>query len=109
MKDFGIQPRGIRMLGGGAKNPLLCQIKADLLGIPTQTMAFPEAALMGNVILALVGIGHYKSVVQATARMARVDGTYDPDPANRQCYEHGYKRYKDLTHRIYPQPGKLEQ
>ena len=109
IKELNVQPRAVRMLGGGARNQLLCQIKADLLGIPAQTMAFPEAALMGNTILALVGIGHYKSVEQATSRMVRTDQTYDPDPSNRQCYEHGYQRYKELTHRICPHPGKLEQ
>ena len=101
MTSLKVQPRTISMLGGGAKNQLLCQIKADVLGIPTQTMAFAEAALMGSAMLAWVGIGHFQTLQEAASQMIRVGQKFVPNPDNHRYYGEVYKRYKDYMHRIY--------
>ena len=101
MTSLKVQPQTISMLGGGAKNKLLCQIKADVLGIPTQTMAFAEAALMGSAMLAWVGIEHFRSLEEAASQMIRIGQKFVPNPDNHRYYEEVYKRYKDYMHRIY--------
>ena len=103
IRDLGVPLQTVRSLGGGAKNRLLCQIKADVLGIPVQTMAFSQAALMGTAMLALVAIEHFQNLDEAASQMIRIGQTFVPDPDNQQCYLELYHRYKELMHRIYPQ------
>ena len=106
LKNMGVKPRTIRALGGGAKNPLLSQIKADTLGIPVQTLAFPEAALMGSAMLALVGIGYYQSLEEAALQMIHIGRTFTPNPDNHRQYVETYQRYKEFMNRIYPHANK---
>lgn len=53
--------RVLHLLGGGAKDRLLCQLTADSLGIPV--VAGPaEATALGNVILQLIALGELPDI-----------------------------------------------
>lgn len=74
----------VHIVGGGAKNSLLCQLAADACGMPV--VAGPaEATALGNVLVqaralgAVVGdLAELRSHVSRTQHLAR----YDPLPTN---------------------------
>ncbi len=73
----------VRFGGGGARSALWCQIKADALGIPIETMVEPEAGLLG------AGITAWQGACPAPA-VARV---FTPRPEQRAFYDRLYAAY----------------
>lgn len=102
VEDLGVSPETIVSLGGGARSELLCRIKADTLGIPVRTLASGEAALQGDAMLALVGIGEIDDLEQAAERMVHPGATFEPDAEGRRVYEEVYERYQRTFRGLYP-------
>lgn len=97
---LGIGVAEIRSLGGGARSELWEQIKADVTGVPLCTMDMPEAASAGAAVLAawalgLVPRGSAPPVMKPAKR-------YQPQQANKETYEHGYCRYRELYKALKP-------
>ena len=67
----------IRVMGGGAKSPLWCNMKADITGKRLLTLKNKETACLGAAILAGVGAGEFASVKDA-CRMIETDKVYTP-------------------------------
>jgi rhamnulokinase len=76
----------IHVIGGGARNRLLCQLTADITGLPV--MAGPiEATALGNVLVQALGAGRLTSLAEmrqvaaASAKPERVEprGSGDTD------------------------------
>ncbi len=67
----------IRVMGGGAKSPLWCNMKADITKKRLITLKNKETACLGAAILAGVGAGEFKSVKDACA-MIETDKVYTP-------------------------------
>jgi xylulokinase len=61
----------IRFGGGGAANPLWCQIKADILGRPIGVVESDEVGLLGAAITALTAIGHFPDLSAAQDRLEK--------------------------------------
>ncbi len=82
----------IYMLGGGVKDMLLCQLTADLCGIPVLTGPV-EATAYGNAAIQLIAAGEFEDL--AAARQVIADSItvkeYTPDPKNAYIYDN-YKR-----------------
>ncbi|MBI3910625.1 MAG: hypothetical protein HY320_06800 [Armatimonadetes bacterium] len=94
---------GLRVVGGGQKNPLWVQLKADVTGLPAEVPGVPEITLLGAAILAGVGAGVYQDVDDALATVQIPIVTTEPRP--------GYtSRYVELYEGVYQAiaPG-LEQ
>ncbi len=96
----------LRVLGGGARSDLWCQIDADVLGRTVERVSRPDVAqLRGVAFVALVATGRL-SWDDVPSRVP-VDRTFTPDPTNRKIYDAGYeafrRAYKDLKgwyHRV---------
>ena len=67
----------IRVMGGGAKSPLWCNMKADITKKRLITLKNKETACLGAAILAGVGAGEFKSAKDACA-MIETDKVYTP-------------------------------
>ena len=52
-------------VGGGSRNPLWNQIRADVLGIPVKALDMKETTALGAAMTAFVGIGIYKNIQEA--------------------------------------------
>jgi len=50
LADLGVNPREIRVTGGGAKSPVWRQIMADIFGVPVVAMVEDEGAALGGAI-----------------------------------------------------------
>lgn len=74
---LGIPVEEIRIMGGGAKSPLWCEMKADITGKRLVTLKNKETACLGAAILAGVGAGVFSSVKEACKSIA-TDKQYTP-------------------------------
>ncbi len=52
MKRLGLEVHGLRLVGGGSKNPLWRQIIADCMNAPVEVLLEPESAALGAAIQA---------------------------------------------------------
>ncbi|MDQ4128834.1 MAG: FGGY family carbohydrate kinase [Actinomycetota bacterium] len=55
----GIELASLTLMGGGAKNLLWGQLKADASGLPVRTVSDPECAARGAAMLAGIGAGTF--------------------------------------------------
>ncbi len=88
----GFSARGIRVVGGGARNELWNQIRADVTGLPVVTTSQQEATVLGAALFALVGTGQFESIEQAMASIEMGETVYEPSPA-AETYQPLYQRY----------------
>ncbi len=88
----GFEAQGIRIVGGGSKNALWNQIRADVTGLPVTTIAEKEATVLGAALFAFYGAGHFASLEEAQKRAAKADKTFEPSE-HRAVYEELFARY----------------
>jgi xylulokinase len=75
----------IRIVGGGARSDLWCQITADVLERRIERVADPtDAVLRGVALLAGAGLGSI--ALRDVPRLVEVDRVFEPDPATRAVY-----------------------
>ncbi|WP_434355466.1 FGGY family carbohydrate kinase [Parasalinivibrio latis] len=86
-KSQRTQINDVFCIGGGANNPLWCQIFADCLGKPVHCLDTVEASCLGAGMIAAAGAGIYPSVKDAADGMGgHVVTSYQPIQANQQRY-----------------------
>jgi xylulokinase len=85
----------IRIIGGGGRSDLWCQIFADVLGRGIEQVGDPPlAGVRGAAILAVVGIG--ATSFDAVADQVPVARTYVPDPSHREVYARLFREFVRL-------------
>jgi glycerol kinase len=75
--DSGVTLAELRADGGAARNDLLMQFQADLLGVPVLRPAVTETTALGAAYLAGLAIGFWKSTSDV-ARQWRVERRFEP-------------------------------
>jgi len=85
--------KSARLAGGGARNPLFCQLFADALGLEIEVVDHAEAGALGVALTAGVGVGCYSSIEAASHRSTRIQHRYQPNIERRQPLEQAYQRY----------------
>ena len=76
-KDGGIALTSLRVDGGAARNDLLMQVQADLLGVPVVRPRNVETTALGAAFLAGLGCGLWPSTAALVDRW-HVDRTFEP-------------------------------
>ncbi|WP_257265287.1 L-fuculokinase [Endozoicomonas sp. ONNA2] len=61
----GFKSTQLILVGGGSKNPLWNQIRADTLQLPVKILKEPETTVLGAAMFAMVGAGIYPTPEQA--------------------------------------------
>ena len=88
--------------GGGAKSKLWMQIKADVLGIPFDTLEVEDAGTVGCAMMAGVAAGAFADLSSAGAVLIRPSGSYEPDRTRHEAYDRVYERYLKLYGAVRP-------
>ena len=83
----------LRFGGGGAGSAAWCQMKADVLGIPIETVQEPEAGLLGAAITAWAALGAVPSRAAGQAAMVRVGQRTLPRPERRAFHDRRFAAY----------------
>ena len=76
----GVDPAELHVVGGGARNELLCKWTADAAGLPV--LAGPEeATLLGNLLVQAMALGELSTLDEArdVVRASFAPSTYEPD------------------------------
>ncbi len=74
-------------VGGGTRNVLWNQIKADVMQVPLELSDEPEAGLKGAALLAAAGVGLIGDPGTEALRRRKPSCTLTPDPARSGCYQ----------------------
>ena len=90
---LGVPCEEIRVMGGGAKSPLWCGMKADLTGKRLFTLKNKETACLGSAILAGVGAGVFASVEAACDAFVSTDKEYVPSGADYTAVYEAFQKY----------------
>lgn len=86
---------GIRAVGGGSKNDLWNQIRADVCNMPVTTIEQKEATVLGAAMFAFVGAGVYEDIDDATEGM--ISETILSEPGdNVPVYRELFDRYTEI-------------
>ena len=102
MQAAGIDLRELRVVGGGAKGRLWNQIKADVTGLPVTVPEIIETTALGAAFLALVGIGAYATLSEASEHIVRIRERIDPGTAMHSVYADAYARYRQTYFALLP-------
>lgn len=90
----------IYISGGGAKNEIWNQIKADILGKELLIPTVLETTSLGAAMLGGIGVGIYSSYSQASQMAVSYNNHYLPQERNHDVYERTYKIYRELYPRL---------
>jgi len=96
VKELGHTVSSARIIGGGAKSPLWCQMIADVLWLKVEKINASEGPAFGAAILALVGAGAYSTVEKACAALIQATDVFVPNPATADGYDKRYPIYTGL-------------
>jgi sugar (pentulose or hexulose) kinase len=93
----------ISVSGGVARNRLMCEILASVLGRPVQLLASDEGPALGAAVTALAALeSHLRqkhgdteryTVADAVAQMVRFRETIEPNPAWQDAYVKGLRKF----------------
>ncbi|MBE3597590.1 MAG: hypothetical protein IMX02_01870 [Limnochordaceae bacterium] len=94
----GAQARRAAAIGGGARNELWLQLKADIGNLALEVCAIEEATTLGAALLGGVGAGVWKDPAETARHISRASRTVLPRPEMTQRY----RPYHELYRRLYP-------
>lgn len=111
VSECGELPSGtIRLTGGGAKNPLWCQIIADVMQTPIQVSGASDHGLWGSACLGAAANG--KGAACTLAAREEHSIVFNPNPENGPAYDKAFVIYKSLSQTaqaFWAQTSKEEQ
>lgn len=96
-KRSGNEIKEIYIGGGGAKSDIVCQIAADMFGLPTKRIQTHEACSIGSSMVAFVAKKEFDSYEAAIKSMVHEKDVFLPDEKNHELYMELYnKAYKKI-------------
>ncbi len=99
MRALGVPLARLRLMGGGARSSLWCQMRADLAQLPTEVLAESDASAVGAGLIAAVAAGIAPDLGAACARLDLDLRAVAPGPA---IYEDAYRRYRAVFAALEP-------
>ncbi|MFP4201380.1 MAG: xylulokinase [Candidatus Acetothermia bacterium] len=96
IKDMGVEPKQIRVTGGGGKSKLWRGIQADIFGQEVVTTAVDEGPAYGAGLIAATGSGLFENLEEAVEACVEVTSSQQPSPGNQRTYEDLYPIYRSL-------------
>ena len=89
--------------GGGARSDVVCQIAADVFGLPVSRIQTHEASAIGAAMVAFVSQGVFSDYDDAIAHMVQQKDTFAPSQEAHSVYRDYYEAvYSKLPPRLKP-------
>lgn len=99
-KSQGRKVKELRISGGGSQSDDICQITADIFGLPVSRVQTYETTSLGASISVFLGLGRFSSIEEATKAMSHKGKTFYPNEIAQKEYEF---LYKNVYIKMYPQ------
>lgn len=94
-KISGKNFEGINIVGGGTKDPLLCQMAAN--ACDTTVYAGPiEATALGNIAVQMIAIGEIKDLKEARRIIKDSFETKQYQPKDVEAWQEAYRKFTDI-------------
>jgi sugar (pentulose or hexulose) kinase len=90
MEADGCTVTDIRASGGQARQPLWCQVRADITGKNVLLPEQEDSDLVGNACVGFYAVGDYDNLSAACDGMVRFQKSYMPNPETLSLYEDLY-------------------
>jgi len=88
----GFRPERLRVVGGGAKNELWNQLRADVCRLPVVVTEGKDATVVGAAVAAWVGAGRFGSIEEGRQSLPIAAHVIEPS-GEADAYEGLYERY----------------
>jgi len=99
IQEMGAEIGEVRVAGGGARNDVWNQIKADVLGRRVLVPEIADSGLLGAAIIAGWGTGWFANLADAAQAMVKFRAVLEPNPKNQEAYAALFELYRSLyTH-----------
>jgi rhamnulokinase len=85
----------LHVIGGGARNRLLCQFAADATGLPV-TAGPVEATAMGNILVQAMALGRISDVSELRGIVRRSFEVAEYEPDQSAQWERAYERFREI-------------
>jgi len=102
MQMAGMELHELRVMGGGAKSRFWNQIKADVTGLQVTVPEILETTALGAAFLALVGIGAFATLSEASEHIVKIRERIDPQQSAQSIYAESYARYRQTYFALLP-------
>ncbi len=89
----------IRVSGGGSQSDAICQITADIFGLPVKRSQTYETATIGTALTTFYYLGEFKTIDEAVEKMVHLEQTFIPNMDNHKRYD---ILYKSVYKKLYP-------
>jgi len=93
-------------VGGGAKNRLWNQIRAEVTGLPLITIQQKEATIIGAAIMGFLGTGIFSSIEEGQEAINFVEEKFEPTQ-NQKIYQQLYQEYIESLSSLKEVYGKF--
>ncbi|MBI3863325.1 MAG: xylulokinase [Planctomycetia bacterium] len=96
IQQLQVPVKEVRLSGGGARSKFWRQVQADIYGVKAVTTNSVEGPAYGVALLAAVGTGAYKSIVEACQATIKVVDSTMPALRSKKVYDAAYPEYQHL-------------
>ncbi len=109
LDQVGVRTDRLRLMGGGGRSEVWCQIRADLTNRPADVLAEGDASAIGAALLAAVAAGASPDISTAASSVRHALREVAPDSAVTPLYDEAYRLYRDRFAALEPTwPGQSE-
>lgn len=89
--------------GGGSQSDAVCQITADMFGLPVMRVQTYETSGLGAAIIAFCALGEFKNIEGAVKSMVTVKDKFYPKMENHKTYTQLYEKvYRKIYKKLQP-------
>ena len=89
----------IRVAGGGSRSDAICQITADIFGIPVSRIQTNECSSLGAAISGFLAAKEFNTPEEAVEAMVHQTDVFEPNVENHKKYDY---LFKNVYMRMYP-------
>ena len=94
LRELGVAPRQLVLTGGGARNPFLRRLQAEIFGLPVCTVNHEEGPAFGAALLAAVGAGAFPDLEAAARATLTRSAPSVPGREAHLAYAEPYARFR---------------
>ncbi len=109
IRESGISPGKLRMVGGAARSSVWSQIVADVTHVPVVIPSTTEAAGCGAAILAGVGSKAFPSPEAGYQILSGQENILEPDKENGEMYDELFEIYRTAGQQLQEPLSRLSE
>jgi xylulokinase len=102
LDSLGVRTDRLRLMGGGARSEIWCQIRADVAQRPADVLLGGDASAVGAAILATVARGAAPDIPRCCTSVRHSLREVAPDKTRAKIYDTAYRLYRERFAALEP-------